>query len=133
MAFVHVKTLRLDPERIERPHAADSEHDLLTHSHFLIAAIELGSDETIFGVVFRRVGVEKKQADPPDLKLPDFRKDLAVEDSNGNHQVGSVALHLANRQMMKILIETDRLLRAVLVDLLPEIAVAIKQSNRDEV
>ena len=34
---------------------------------------------------------------------------------------------------MKILIEADRVLRAVLVDLLSKIAVAIKQTNGDEV
>ena len=42
-------------------------------------------------------------------------------------------LHFANRQMMKILIEVDRVLHAVLVDLLPEITVTIKQTDRDEV
>ena len=34
---------------------------------------------------------------------------------------------------MKILIEIDRLLNAVLVDLLPEITVSIKQADRDEI
>ena len=35
--------------------------------------------------------------------------------------------------MIEILIEIDRFLNAVLIDLLPEIAVPIKQANRDEV
>ena len=34
---------------------------------------------------------------------------------------------------MEILIKVDRCLNAVLVDLLPEIAVPIKQTNRDEI
>ena len=35
--------------------------------------------------------------------------------------------------MVKILIETDRVLRSVLVDFLPKIAVPIKQADGDEV
>ena len=34
---------------------------------------------------------------------------------------------------MKILIEIDRLLAALFVDLLPEITMSIKQADRDEV
>ena len=35
----------------------------------------------------------------------------------------------ANRQVIKILVEVDRLLNSVLVDLLPEIAVPVKQTD----
>ena len=41
--------------------------------------------------------------------------------------------HFADRQMMKVLIQTDRLLNAILVDLLFEIAVPIQQTDRDEI
>src|SRR5205085_7164086 len=133
VALVHVKNFRVDLERLERFHAADAEQDLLPHSHFLIAAVKLGGDEAVFGVVFRNVGVEEKQIDAANMELPDFGEHFAVQNPNGHEQVRAVALHFADRQVMKILVETDRLLRAVLVDLLPKITVAIKKSDRDEV
>ena len=79
------------------------------------------------------VGVEKEQIDAADLQLPDFGEDVAIQNAHRDKKIRAVALDFAKRQMMKILIETDRLLRAVLVDLLPEIAVAIKQADCDEV
>ena len=41
--------------------------------------------------------------------------------------------YLTNRQVIEILIKVDRLLKAVFVDLLPEIAVAIKETNRNKI
>ena len=41
--------------------------------------------------------------------------------------------HFADRQVMEVLVQADRLLDAVLVDLLFEIAVPIEQSDRDKV
>src|SRR4029453_4668182 len=114
-------------------HAADPEHDFLAHPHFLIAAVKLGGDEAVFGVVFQNVGVEQKEIDSANVQLPDFREDLAIQDANGNEKVCSVALNFANRQGMKILVEADRLLRAVFVDFLPKISVTIEQADRDEV
>src|SRR5437868_14902189 len=44
----------------------------------------------------------------------------------------AVLLHLTDRQMVKILVEIDRVLHPVLVDLLPEVAVAIEQTDSDK-
>ncbi len=41
VAFVHVEDFGIDPERGERVHTADAEHDFLPHPHFQIAAVEL--------------------------------------------------------------------------------------------
>ena len=76
--FIHVEDFRLEPERVERFHAADPEHDFLAHSHLLIAAIELGRNQPIFGIVFRNVGVEQEQVDSADLELPKLRQNFAV-------------------------------------------------------
>ena len=63
VAFVHVEHFRVDAERAERFHSADAEHDLLAHPHFQIAAVKLRRDQTIFGVVLRRVGIEQIKID----------------------------------------------------------------------
>src|SRR6266404_7823047 len=131
--FVHVENLRIDIHRLERFHAADPEHDFLTHPHFLIAAVKFGGDQSVFGVVLRNVSIEQEQIDSADVELTDFREHFAIKDSNRNEKIRAVALYFANRQVMKILVQADRLLRAVLVDLLAEISVAIKQTDGDEV
>ena len=52
--FVHVEDARVDPERVERFHAADAEDDLLAHPHFQIAAVKFRGDQSIFRRVLRR-------------------------------------------------------------------------------
>ena len=48
-------------------------------------------------------------------------------------EVAVAAPHFLDGQMMKILVQVDRMLDAILVDLLFEIAVPVKQSDRDEI
>ena len=122
-----MKDFRFDAERAERFHAADAEHDFLAHPHFQIAAVKFRRDQTILGAVFRRIGIEKVKADAADLELPDFREHFAVKNPHGNEQIRVAAAHFADREMMKILVQIDRLLNAFLVDLLFEISVTIEQ------
>ena len=52
----------------------------------------------------------------------------------GTARAGAVvAADFADRQMMKILIETDGVLDPVLVDFLSEISVAIEQADGDKI
>ena len=133
VAFVHVEDVRLDPERAQGVDAADAEHDLLSHSHFEIAAVKLGGDESIFRVVLRDIGVEQVKIDATDLKLPDMGVNIAVQNPHCHQQCAIVAPDFADRQMMKVLIETDRVLDPVLVDFLPEISVPIEQADGDKI
>jgi hypothetical protein len=131
--FVHMKHIRFDPESAQRFDAADSEHDFLAHPHFQVSAIKLSGDQSVFSAVFRSVSIEKVDADPADTQFPKLGKNFAIQNWHRNEQVRVAAADFANRQMMKILIEIDRLLKTLLVDLLPEITVSIKQPNRDEI
>src|SRR5438128_8149104 len=133
VAFVHVENVRLDPERAQGIDAADTEHDLLPHSHFEIAAVKLGGDESIFRVVLRNIGVEQVKFDASDLKFPNPSVNITVQNPYCHQQRAIVAPDLPDRQMMKILIETDRVLNSVLVDFLPEISVSIEQADRDKI
>src|SRR5439155_8039267 len=63
--FVHVKNIRLDAERGERFDATNSEHDFLAHAHLQVAAIELGSNQSVLCAVFRDIGIEKIQTHSP--------------------------------------------------------------------
>jgi len=64
-----VKNVRLDPERVQGIDAADAEHDLLSHSHFEIAAVKLRRDQAIFRIVLRDIGVEQIKLNAPDVKF----------------------------------------------------------------
>ena len=79
MPLVHVEHVRLDSERAERFHAADPEHDLLTHPHLEVAAIKLGSNQSILGSVFRNVGIEEVDVYPPHAQFPNPGKNFPVQ------------------------------------------------------
>ena len=79
------------------------------------------------------MGVEEVEIDATNVQPPDFRPDFAIEKLNRDEQLLVAAPHFRDRQVMKILVQTDGLLRAIFVDLLAEISVAIKQTDRDEI
>ncbi len=56
-----------------------------------------------------------------------------IQHPNRDEQRVIALAHFANREVMKILVQTDGVLHAVLVDLLPEIAVPVKQAYRDKI
>src|SRR5438874_5831805 len=133
VSFVHMKNFRLDSERVQRIDAADAEHNLLSHSHFEITAVKLRRDKPIFRFVLRNIGVEQIKPDAPDVKFPKAGVNIAVQNRHRHQQRAIITLDFSDRQMMKVLIKTDRVLDSVLVDFLPEISVPIEQPDGDKV
>ena len=133
VSFVHVEHVRLDPERGERFHSSNTEHDFLTHAHLEVAAVKLRSDQSVFGAVFRNIAVEEIDVHPAYAQFPQPGKDFAIQNRHGNQNFGIPVAYLTNRQVIEILIKVDRLLKAVFVDLLPEIAMAIEETNRNKI
>ncbi len=72
MALVGVEHLRVEPERPQRPHAADAEEDLLAHAVLGVAAVEPVGDGPISGGLSSHVGVEQVQRDAADVGPPDL-------------------------------------------------------------
>src|SRR5262249_60070529 len=116
-----------------RVSADDADHGVLAHLDFLVDTVRFGGDQSVFGIVVRTVGVEQEKINAADVKLPNLGENFAVQNAYRHEKICAVALDFANWQMMKILIEADGLLRALFVDFLPEISVAIKQTDRDEI
>ncbi len=56
------------------------------------------------------VRVEQIKINAPDVQLPNLRVNLAIEDADRNQDTGIVPAHLANREVVKILIQADRFL-----------------------
>ena len=85
------------------------------------------------GVVLRNVGVEQIDVHPPDAQFPNPGENFPIENRHRNEKLHFAAASFADWQVIKILVQINRCLNAVLIDLLPEIAVAIEQTNRDEI
>ena len=76
MPFVHVEDRRLDPERAQRAHAADAEHELLVDPVLAVAAVQRVGDLPRPVRVAVDVRVEEVERDPPDLRLPHLRSHI---------------------------------------------------------
>ena len=77
VALVGVEHLGVDAERVERPHAADAEEDLLAQAVLGVAAVEpVGDLAQVVGVLVD-VGVEQVERDAADVGPPDLRRGAA--------------------------------------------------------
>ena len=59
VAFVEVPDGRVEPERAQRPHAADAEDDLLLDARLAVAAVEARRELAIPRRVLLEIGVEQ--------------------------------------------------------------------------
>src|SRR5438094_4728362 len=125
--------VRLDPERGESFHAADPEHDFLAHAHLEIAAVKLRGDASVLRVVLRNAGVEAIDVHAADAQFPNPRENFPIEDQDRNEKLHFAPASFAHWQVIKILVQINCRLNALLIDLLPEIPVSIEQTNRNEI
>src|SRR5437879_11875194 len=126
MSFVHVKHVRLDSKRRECFHPANAEHDLLTHAHLKIAAVKLGGNQSVLGAVFRNIGVEEVDVYAADAQFPNPCENIPIQNGYRDKKFRFAAADFSDRQVIKVLIEINRLLNDVLVDLLPDITVSVQ-------
>src|SRR6476620_3067976 len=133
MSFVHVEHVGLNSERGESFYAANPEHDFLAHAHLEIAAVKFRSDASVLRVVLRNVGIEEIDVYTTDAQFPNPGENFSIENQDRNEKLHFAPARFAYRQVVKILVQVNRCLNAVLIDLLPEIAVAIKQTYRNKI
>jgi hypothetical protein len=108
-------------------------HDFLAHAHLEIAAVKLRGDASVLRVVLRNVGVEEIDIHAPDAQFPNPGENFSIENRDRNEKLHFASASFADRQVVKILVQVNCCLNAVLIDLLPEIAVAIEQTNRHKI
>ena len=118
VALVQVEHGRLDPERRQRPDAADPEQQLLADAVLAVAAVER---------VGEPVDLEQVERDRADLLAPDggFDRLPAEVDRDRDGLAGD-----ADRLRIDWLVVLG--LPAVRVDPLPEVAAAVEQADADE-
>src|SRR4029453_115540 len=128
-----MKHVWLDPQRCESFNAADPEHDFLAHAHLEITAVKLSGDSPVIGAVLRNVGVEQIDVDAPNAQFPNPCENFPIQNRHRNEKFHFASASFVDRQVIKILVQIDRGLNTVLVDLLPEIPVPIEKTNRNKV
>ena len=116
------------------PDAADAEQHLLEQPVLAAASVEPVGDIAFGGRVGLDVGVEQQQGDPPDLGLPDVRRQGAAA---GQGEVdparGAVGLpQQADGQFVRVQEGVALLLPADPVEGLPEVAVPVEQPHADD-
>src|SRR5262249_40943236 len=84
MPFVHVKDCRLNAGSSERFAAADPKHDFLAYAHLKVAAVKLGSDQSVLGAVFRSIGVQEIETYSSHAQFPKPGKNLPIQNRYRN-------------------------------------------------
>src|ERR1039457_3972843 len=131
--LVHVPTGRLDPERLQRAYAADTEHDLLANAHLPSADIKLARNCPVGGIVLVRVGVQQQYRHATHLRQPDAREHLAVGEIDANCEVAAIVTEQGlDGQARKIIRRVKMLLSSVRLDLLLKVPMLIKRADADE-
>src|SRR5215831_1852148 len=129
MPLVHMIDLWTDAEGVEGTYAADAENNFLPNPHFQIAAVQLFGNQAILGRVLLDICIEQVKLNSADLELPNLYRDGSAENLDRDKKCSVFDFDIPDRQMVKILTETHRLLPAVSVDLLFEIADPVKQCH----
>ncbi len=130
VALVEMPDRRIDPERPQRPHPADAQHQLLVEPHLAAADVEDVGDRPVGVAVLGDVGVEEQDRRPADLGAPHGDLEVAARQLHADLEWFAVrALDPADRQPRQVVVRVGVLLVAVGVDRLVEVAVAIHEAR----
>ena len=80
MPLVEVDHSRVDPERLEDPHATHAEQSVLREADRAAAVVEPGRRPALHRIVLGHLRVEQEQRDPADIDPPDLEVErIAVQ------------------------------------------------------
>ena len=122
-----------DAERPERPHATDAQDDLLAQTHLAPAHVQDLGDRAIRRIVGRDVRVEQQERYAPDLCDPDGGPHGSPREVDAHPERRSIfAAGPAQWEVGRIQVGLVVLLVPVGIDLLPEVAVPVQETHRNE-
>ena len=129
--LVHMEHGGLQTDRLERPHAADPEHDLLADARIDVAAVKRIGDVAILRqYVLRNVGIQQVERDPSYIQFPHLDIHVAGGQLHRDFQVVALrVLHRDQRQRIEIVGRIALLLPPVRIEHLPEIPLLIEQPD----
>ncbi len=82
VALVQMEHAGLVAQRLERPHSADAQDDLLLDARLAIAAVEPRGELAIPRRVFLEIRVEEVERDPAEAHAPDGHQDRPIAQRN---------------------------------------------------
>ena len=137
VAFVGVKHLQRNADRLQGAHAADTQQDFLADAVLFTTAVEAIGDGPAIGVVVVDVGIHQVERDAPNLCSPDSGGDDRsgkVDRDLGLFAAGGLARRNSRRHRHECRIEHRILLdlEALRVEPLTEVSLPIKQTHAGE-
>ena len=133
VALVEVHDARLDPQRVQRPHAADAEQRVLAEPYAGVADVQARRDPAVGEVVLRAIGVEQQQRHAADVHAPDLRHHRALADRDLDAQrVAVVAGDQRRGHALGVGLDPVLVLPARGVDPLAEVAVPVHEADRHQ-
>lgn len=133
VSLVRMEDVRREPRGLQRAHATDAEHDLLSEPVLGSAAVETVGHAAFLFLILFHVGVEQDQRHATDLRLPE----LCGAGRSGEIDLDAqrrpvVAAKQGQRHRVRVESRVVLLLPSVRVQPLPEVALPVEKSDRDE-
>ncbi len=133
VALVDVPHGGTQAHRAQRPHPAHAEHDLLLDARGAIAPIEPVRGGAILGQVALQVGVEEVERHAAHLRLPHAAMHVVLAELDAHLERRAVrARDRQDGQVGEVAVGVDRVLQALGIDRLREVALAVEQAHRHE-
>ncbi len=133
MAFVEMADLRVDAELAQQTPARDSQNLLLLQARFGTAAIEFAGDAAVLGEVHGIVRIEEVEFRAAYLSLPGANAQGITGEVELDPQPLSVGFaHGRDGELACIVERIERLLAALRVDVLAEVAALIEEPDGDD-
>jgi len=134
VALVHVIDRWLFAKFVEKFYAADTEENLLVDTHILVTAIDAAADVAVMGFIGRNIGVEQIECSAANLEAPCLCKNFTLCYINRNDQVIALSIgHFFNRKAFRVLKRVVFGLPSILVEVLAEVALFVKQGNANKI
>ena len=133
MAFIDMPDRRFQTEGGEGAGTADAEQDFLFNARRFVATIKTMGDFAVALGVLRQPGVEQNEPDMADLGFPELGLNGPAGEFDGHQNVLAMGVEdRRDRQVVEVGIVVGRVLLAVGIERLLEIALAVKQADADE-
>src|ERR1700722_8714091 len=130
MSFVQVQNARSDSHRFQGAETPDAKQQLLADADAPVAAIQTRRELPILRSVTLYIRVQKKEIAPSYPGAPDLCCYGSTAGINLHDHRGAVYSDgRFQRQLVDIVLQIFFVLPSILVEALPEIALAVKQSN----
>ncbi len=128
MSLIQVTDLRLYPERPQQTPSPDPEQQFLLEAQLRAAAIQFARDGAMSGDVRGVIAVQQVELHSADLDLPGAQPNRISRQWDLQAQPLAVRLtQRRDRQLSRVVVRVEGLLRSIFVDHLAKIALLIEQ------